>query len=131
MSLGHKTPCVLFLEIFFILSICTQLYSKPLDVFSVVQCCQLVQRIDYFYANRLFFNSLDILFCYLLLPPANKVWGKVIFLHQFVILFTGGCLLPGGACSRWGACFRGCLVEIPRMATAAGGMHPTGMHSCY
>ena len=25
---------------------------------------------------------------------------------------------------------RGCLVETPRMATAAGGMHPTGMHSC-
>ena len=25
----------------------------------------------------------------LLLPPANEVWGKVIFLHLFVILFTG------------------------------------------
>ena len=25
------------------------------------------------------------------LPPANEVWGKVIFLHLFVILFTGGC----------------------------------------
>ena len=24
-----------------------------------------------------------------LLPPANEVWGKVIFLHLFVILFTG------------------------------------------
>ena len=36
-----------------------------------------------------------------LLPPANEVWGKVIFLHQFVILFTGGaCVVaPGrGAC---------------------------------
>ena len=34
-----------------------------------------------------------------LLPPANEVWGKLIFLHQFVILFTGGhaWLLPGGA----------------------------------
>ena len=35
------------------------------------------------------------------LPPANEVWGKVIFLHQFVILFTGGCawlLLGGAAC---------------------------------
>ena len=31
------------------------------------------------------------------LPPANEVWGKVIFLHQFVILFTGGssCTPPG------------------------------------
>ena len=28
-----------------------------------------------------------------LLPPANEVWGKVIFLHLFVILFTGGVCL--------------------------------------
>ena len=26
----------------------------------------------------------------MLLPPASEVWGKVIFLHLFVILFTGG-----------------------------------------
>ena len=38
-----------------------------------------------------------------LLLPANKVWGKVIFLHLFVILFTGegglhwGVPAPGGA----------------------------------
>ena len=33
------------------------------------------------------------------LPPANEVWGKVIFLHQFVILFTGGaCMVAWGAC---------------------------------
>ena len=42
----------------------------------------------------------------------------------------GGCLLlgvpgPGGVCSRGG-----CLVETPRTATATGGTHPTGMHSC-
>ena len=43
----------------------------------------------------------------------NEVWGKVIFLHQFVILFTGGvCVVaPGGhAWLLWGACmvlFRG------------------------
>ena len=35
--------------------------------------------------------------CYNLLPPANEVWGKVIFLHLFVILFTRGFLVPGGA----------------------------------
>ena len=95
------------------------------------------------------------------LPPANEVWGKVIILHLFVILFmgvcawswgvpgargcawswgcawSGGCLLPGrvpaprGVCS-WGggACSEGCLVETPQPATAAGGTHPTGMHSC-
>ena len=37
----------------------------------------------------------------LLLPPANEVWGKVIFLHLFVILFTGGCLVRG--CLLWGS----------------------------
>ena len=26
----------------------------------------------------------------MLLPPTNEVWGKVIILHLFVILFTGG-----------------------------------------
>ena len=46
----------------------------------------------------------------LFLPPANEVWGKVIFLHLFVILFTGGghawLLLGGGmhGCSWGGAC---------------------------
>ena len=29
------------------------------------------------------------------LPPANEVWGKVIFLHLSVILFTGGEYLAG------------------------------------
>ena len=45
----------------------------------------------------------------------------------------GGCLLWGGAWSGGGggACSGGgCLVDTPRMATAAGGTHPTGMHSC-
>ena len=67
-----------------------------------------------------------------LLPPANEVWGKVICLHLSVILSTGGCLVSGG-------CLVGgmrCLVPgganggDPRTATAAGGTHPTGMHSC-
>ena len=31
----------------------------------------------------------------ILLPPANEVWGKVIFLHPSVILFTGGSTLAG------------------------------------
>ena len=48
---------------------------------------------------------------FFLLPPANEVWGKVMFLHQFVILFTGGACVV----LFWGACvvlFRG-----------GGGMH--------
>ena len=46
-----------------------------------------------------------------LLQPANKVWGKVIFLHLFVILFTGGVWYPNmpssrGVCSWGGAWWR-------------------------
>ena len=118
------------------------------------------------------------------LPPANEVWGKVMFLQVSVILFTGGCLVPGGVClvpgegagPRGGAWSGGCLqahtqrgswggsgpgphprrnsrgiwsrptpkgelewdlVQVhppplsPVTATALGGTHPTGMHSCW
>ena len=57
-----------------------------------------------------------------------------------------GDLATGGACAWGGACSGGCLlqgvvpapggcllggwVETLMMATAAGGTHPTGMHSC-
>ena len=43
----------------------------------------------------------------------------------------GRCLLPGrGGLVPGGV--PGCLVETtPRMATAAGSTHPTGMHSCW
>ena len=50
-----------------------------------------------------------------LLLPANKVWGKVIFLHLFVILFTGGGSDPG--------------VSVPRGGLVLGGppsLHPRG-----
>ena len=76
------------------------------------------------------------------LPPKNKVWGKVIFLHPFVILFTGGvpglggclvpggCLIPGEGLVQGGSGPGGVPSDPPRTATDAGGTHPTGMHSC-
>ena len=54
-----------------------------------------------------------------LLPPANEVWGKVIFLHLFVILFTGG-WYPSMHC-RWYPsmpCSRRCGIP----ACIAGGI---------
>ena len=41
-----------------------------------------------------------------LLPPANEVWGKAIFSHQFVILFTGGgvCMVLFGGTGVGGVC---------------------------
>ena len=45
----------------------------------------------------------------------QRSWGKVLFLQASMILLTaGGDPPPPGG----------------RMATAAGGTHPTGMHSC-
>ena len=52
------------------------------------------------------------------LPPANEVWGKVIFLHQFVILFTGA----GCTWLLWGAC----MVARGGMRGCSGG----GVHGC-
>ena len=42
-----------------------------------------------------------------LLPPANEVWGKVIFLHLSVILFTGGGGIPACIASGIPACLAG------------------------
>ena len=73
-----------------------------------------------------------------------------MFLQVSVILFTGGFLVPWGGVPAPGGCLvlegvsgpgrrvpgpGGCLllgglVDTPRTATAAGRMHPTGMHSC-
>ena len=48
----------------------------------------------------------------LYLPPANEVWGKVIFLHVCVILSTRGvCVVTRGSMHGWGTCVVG------------GGMH--------
>ena len=59
---------------------------------------------------------------------SNSSYGKVMFLHLFVILFTGGGVSASGS--------GGCTPpgrHTPRAdtATAVDGMHPTGMHSCY
>ena len=71
--------------------------------------------------------------------PACLAAGGVLSQHAL----QEGCLLPGGAWSRGaalggvpglgGACSQGVCSwwrPPPRTATAAGGTHPTGMHSC-
>ena len=93
------------------------------------------------------------------LPPANEVWGKVMFSLACVILFTGersfasrgsafwrglppggsdsGGLPPGGSASRGGWQTPLLLKPCPRdswdtkgYSQQAGGTHPTGMLSC-
>ena len=100
----------------------------------------------------------------LLLPQANKVWGKVVFLHLSVILFAGRVWQtppPQEDNSPWADTPPGKHPQHtpppradpprqtpldrhptwadtpslgrhphPKTATEAGGMHPTGMHSC-
>ena len=56
----------------------------------------------------------------ILVTGRNEVVAKVIFLHLFVILFTGGSPVgdpPGKQTAAYGQ--------------RAAGTHPTGMHSCY
>ena len=48
-----------------------------------------------------------------------------------VVPGPGGCLLGGGVWSRGYLLRGGCLVETPPTAIATGGVHPTGMHSCF
>ena len=52
------------------------------------------------------------------LPPPNKVWGKVVFLHLSVILFTGGCIPEcngtGGVCLVGGVCPGGVYHPYPQ-----------------
>ena len=76
------------------------------------------------------------------LSPATKLGQGYIFTGMCDSVHRG-CLVPGGVCSR-GECLvpGGCLApegvpgpgtggDPPETATAAGGTHPTGMHSCY
>ena len=81
----------------------------------------------------------------------NSYWFglKVMFLHLSVILFTGGCLGPdpggasrptpgdmsrstpkGGVQAQKGVSQHALRHTPKQMATAAGGTHPTRMHSC-
>ena len=109
-------------------------------------CCGHIQLIfDFLNALSIMISTMYVL--YVCLPPANEVWGKVIFLHQFVILFTGGgvrgcsrgtCMVAQGGmhgCSGghawllWGGvrgCSRGrgvCVVARGACMVALGGMH--------
>ena len=92
------------------------------------------------------------------LPPANEVWGKVIFSEACVKnsvrggvpgsrgVWSRGCgpreggpggmpgrgVVPGG-CPVWVVSGPGGVPggDPPGTATAAGGTHPTGMYSCF
>ena len=58
------------------LDVCTVLFSI------LLVCCACAG------INWRKYGALQFVECFL--PPANEVWGKVIFLHLSVILFTGG-----------------------------------------
>ena len=57
------------------------------------------------------------------LPPANEVWGKVIFLHQSVILSTGGVpgqVHPTGTYTPWASTPQGQVPPPGRYTPRAG-----------
>ena len=74
-----------------------------------------------------------------LLPPANEVWGKVMFSQVSVIQSTGGSASREevSASRRRGVCIQeegGVIPPCPPSDTTgygqrAGGTHPTGIHS--
>ena len=86
------------------------------------------------------------------LPPANEIWGKVIFSQASVILFPGGgewlpsmhhrshdqgVLHPGEVCIQEGLHPDGgrgveqILSDTMVYGQQAGGTLPTGLHSCF
>ena len=76
-----------------------------------------------------------------LLPPANEVWGKVMFLHLCVILFTGGSasegvciqggLHPGGSASRGSASEGEGVGQIPPQIGYYGTRSTSGWYASY
>ena len=63
----------------------------------------------------------------------QRSWGKVMFLHVSVILFTGEGSRhpPQDQAPPPAQTPLPCAVHARRYGQRAGGMHPTGMHSCY
>ena len=60
------------------------------------------------------------------LPPANELWGKVIFLHLSVILFTGGSTWTGTPPDRYTPLGR---YTLPARYTPRAGTPPAGILS--
>ena len=60
------------------------------------------------------------------LPPANEVWGKVMFLHLSVIhsVHEGVCIRGS-----WGRPLT--PSDTTGHGQRAGGTHPTGTHHCF
>ena len=54
-------------------------------------------------------------------------WGKGYIFTGICHSVNGGGVWSRGVACSWG---EGCLVLRGGMATGAGSMHPTGMHSC-
>ena len=96
-------------------------------------------RLGSIYTELIAYDAGRAHLCYEFITVCNKV-AKVMFLQVCVcplgVPGPGGVLLPGNVL--WGGCLVGGLVSQHAMrqtppgetATAAGGTHPTGMHSC-
>ena len=93
----HPTHCWIDWYCLYIIqtSFFQQFFFPPLPIYFAenhINCTFKKKRNFLLYLNKLFFINL----CLLLLPPANEVWRKVMFLFASVILSTaGGGIGPG------------------------------------
>ena len=65
------------------------------------------------------------------LPPANAVWGKVIFLHLSVILFTGGSTCAGTPLAGTPQAGTPPRRYTPRAGTSPLGRYPPRTSACW
>ena len=89
--------------------------TKWFECRNEVQVSSIAWSLDHFYTGSMS----------LFLPPANEVWGKAIFLHLSVILFTVGEYLgryppPPGR-----------YTPLPQAGTPPGQVHPPGSSACW
>ena len=94
----------------------------------------LLSLLGSIYIEERYFEAASIHWRFL--PPADEVWGKVMFLHVSVILFTGGGFPIDGGLPTDGreSAYREGVGKTPPQKTPprkAGSTHPTGMLSWF
>ena len=109
------------------------MFINQLNLLNAMELFQVLNLLNILiYQHCTFFKLGSVTCCNY--HPQMKFGARLYFQkHVSRILSTEGCrgggLLCRGAWS-WGICSGGAWWTHPPTATAAGSMHPTGMHSC-
>ena len=98
---------------------CLNIFLKPVFIYHfkpfVLQCSHLFRQVHWWFLEKVGEFQTHVI------TARNEVGARLYFSQACVILFGGGCLVPGGVPGG----------DPPGTATAAGGTYPTGMHSCF